>query len=114
MSLWTTSTTGLETALAAAIGSTLQQHTNSISNNLKGQPHIIHISNGGSVGGSLHHLNHNSNSNNNNFQQSNGTNINHLQHHLNHHNSSSNHNLNCKYLIKHKHYTRQYGTVERC
>lgn len=84
MSVWTTSTTGLETALAAAIGSTLQQHTNTITNNLKGQQHILHIGNSvgtASVASNLHHLHHNSGSNNN-------ININHLQHHLHHGNSS--------------------------
>lgn len=97
MSLWTTSTTGLETALAAAIGSTLQQHTNSITNNLKGQPHILHIRNtvGGSVGSNLHSSgNLHTNSNNNNIS------INHLQHHLNHNtnqNHNNNHHLNSKW-----------------
>lgn len=93
MSIWTSSTTGLETALVAAIGSTLQQHTNSITNNLKGQPHILHIGNssigGGSVASNLHH-NSSSHLNSNN-------NINHFQHHLNHHNGANhNHSINCK------------------
>lgn len=56
MSMWTTSTTGLETALAAAIGSTLQQHT--ITNNLKGgQTHILHFGNSNSA--TPHHNNNN-------------------------------------------------------
>lgn len=91
MSVWTTSTAGLETALAAAIGSTLQQHTNTITNNLKGQPHILHIGNSisaGSVASNLHHLNHNSGNNN--------INVNQLQHHL-HHSNSPHHSYNCKY-----------------
>lgn len=93
MSVWTTSTTGLETALAAAIGSTLQQHTNTITNNLKGQPHILHIGNSvgtASVASNLHHLNHHNSSSNNNI------NINHLQHHL-HHGSSPHHSYNSKH-----------------
>lgn len=98
--MWTTSTTGLETALAAAIGSTLQQHTNTITNNLKGQAHILHIGNSvssGSVGSNLHHLSHTSANSN--------INVNQLQHHhppppsSHHHNSgnSPHHNYNSKY-----------------
>lgn len=99
MSVWTTSTTGLETALAAAIGSTLQQHTNTITNNLKGQAHILQIGNSvssGSVGSNLHHLSHTSANSN--------INVNQLQHHhpppsSHHHNSSSSphHNYNSKW-----------------
>ncbi|XP_031636481.1 calcium release-activated calcium channel protein 1 isoform X3 [Contarinia nasturtii] len=109
MSLWTTtSTTGLETALTAAIGSTLQQqqqqqqkqqqHQHTITNNLKGQSQILHIgkiggtstgasNQGASVASNLHHLNHNSSSSSNNI------NINHLQNHLHHHNNNP-HNYN--------------------
>lgn len=93
MSVWTTSTTGLETALAAAIGSTLQQHTHTITNNLKGQPHIVHIGNSvnsASIASSLHHLNHNSGNNN--------INVNQLQHH-HHHSNSPHQNYTCKYRI---------------
>lgn len=99
MSVWTTSTTGLETALATAIGSTIQQHTNTITNNLKGPAHILHIGNSisaGSVASNLHHLSHTAT--NSNF------NVNQLQHHHHHpppphhhiSNSSPHHNYNSK------------------
>lgn len=84
MSMWTTSTTGLETALAAAIGSTLQQHT--ITNNLKGQAHILHIGNGTIGGAGAHHHHNNNNNNNNNHSSSHH----HSSHPQSHHNSHSN------------------------
>lgn len=82
MSMWTTSSTGLETALAAAIGSTLQQHT--ITNNLKGQTHIVHIGNGGTNGTGAHHHHHNNNNNSNHSSSHH-----HTSHHPAHHTSQN-------------------------
>lgn len=95
MSLWTTSTTGLETALAAAIGTTIQQHS-TINNNLKGPSHIVHIGNGTSNNNGSHPNHHINLAGHHNQQQQQQP-----HHHLNHHNSShsfyhnnSNHNSN--------------------
>lgn len=123
MSVWTTSTTGLETALAAAIGSTIQQHTNTITNNLKGQAHILHIGNSissGSVGSNLHHLSHTSANSN--------INVNQLQHHhhpppSHHHNSNSSphHSYNsklwfcsCRTFIKFDEFFEIRSTIKKC
>lgn len=85
MSLWTTSTSGLETALAAAIGSTLQQHT--IANNLKGgQTHILHFGNG-----NPHNNNNHSNGVHNHSNNSNGSSGNTPHHYSNSSSSHSNH-----------------------
>lgn len=88
MSLWTTSTSSLETALAAAIGSTLQQHT--ITNNLKGgQTHILQFGNGNLP--TNHHNNNNSSQTNANHISNNGHSTNTPHQYSNSSSSHSNH-----------------------
>lgn len=105
MSLWTTSTTGLETALAAAIGSTIQQQTNTITNNLKGQPHsVLHIGSnvGSNIATNLHNLKHSGH-----LHSISTNSINHYPNPLNHHTNTAaatTANLNLNGLCRSKYF----------